>query len=254
MNEKKARKRQEVIDNERHNMKQNPDYDTIDLKFIEAIDEVLEKNDELGLKPSNDSSLGKLIYPSNRSIISSVRSRAKHIPHLALINFAKLFDVDMNYFYSDRSLSYIPRVTTVNNNQDYSIKKTGKGSFVAYAGNGTIGDIKNVAKEIVTNNNTSLNPSAETVINNFIQQIDEACIPDFYRILNAIRDETGSTIEELKFHLKKKSKRLDKLNKRHHKELKAVNLKLVETNERLIKAQENEKATMEKYISVLEKK
>ena len=70
MNEKKERKRQEVIDNERHNMKQNPDYDTIDLKFIEAIDEVLEKNDELGLKPSNDSSLGKLIYPSNRSIIS----------------------------------------------------------------------------------------------------------------------------------------------------------------------------------------
>ncbi|MHA7058427.1 hypothetical protein ACWGOQ_0014490 [Aquimarina sp. M1] len=254
MKEENTRKQREVIDNERYNMKQNPDYDTIDLKFIEAIDTVLEKNDELGIKPSNDSSLGKLIYPSNRSIISSVRSRAKHIPHLALINFAKLFDVDMNYFYSDRTLNYIPRVRTSDNRIDNSIKVTGDGSFATHAGSGTIRDVKNVAKEIINHNTTHSNPSAETIINNFIQKIDENCIPDFYSILNAIRDETGSTIAELKYHLKKKSKKLDKLNERHHKELKTVNLKLTEACERMIEAQENEKQTMLKYITLLENK
>ena len=255
MTDQNAKEKGEVIDNEINTMKQNADYDTIDLKFIDAIDEVLQKNDQLGIKPSNDSSLGKLIYPSNRSIISSVRSRAKHIPHLALINFAKMFDVDMNYFYSNRTLNYIPRVRTTDNRIDNSVKDTGEGSFVTHAGSGTIRDVKNVAKEIINDNRTThSNPSAETIINNFIQKIDEHCIPDFYSILNAIRDETGGTIEELKHHLKKKSKKLDKLNEKHHKELKAVNLKLTEACERMIEAQENEKQTMMKYITLLENK
>lgn len=253
MNVKEKKKKKQVTQNKVDKMKENLDYETIDLKFIDAIDEVLGKNDEIGIKPSNDSSLGKLIYPSNRSIISSVRSRSKHIPHLALINFAKIFDVDMNYFYGAEALNYRPVVekNTTNNN---SVTNSGEDSIIYHAGNGSIRDIKNVAKEIVNNNTTHSNPSAETVINNFIQQIDEACIPDFYKILSAIREETGNTIEELKYHLKKKSKKLDKLNERHHKELKTVNLKLTEACERMIEAQENEKQTMMKYITLLENK
>ena len=56
-------------------MKENPHYDEIDLKFVKAVDEVIAVNSELGIKPSNDSSIGKEVYPTNRSIVSAVRSR-----------------------------------------------------------------------------------------------------------------------------------------------------------------------------------
>ena len=90
-------------------MKENPVLNKIDSKFISAVDELIAINTELGIKPANDSAIGKAVYPNNRSIISAVRGKSKHIPHLALINFAKEFDVNMNYFYGDdESLNYKP--------------------------------------------------------------------------------------------------------------------------------------------------
>ena len=82
-------------------MKKNTDYFQIDKKFIEAIDIILAYHIENNIKPTNDSAIAKLIYPPNRNIISSVRGGHKHIPHLAIINMAKVFDVDMNYFYKE---------------------------------------------------------------------------------------------------------------------------------------------------------
>lgn len=80
-------------------MKENTDYFQIDKKFIQAIDMILAYHIENKIKPTNDSAIAKLIYPANRNIISSVRGGHKHIPHLAIINMAKVFDLDMNYFY-----------------------------------------------------------------------------------------------------------------------------------------------------------
>lgn len=70
--------------------------------FIQAVDMIQEQAKLIGLKSKkSDNGIGKLIYPSSSGIVNSVRNKKNNIPHSALINFAKQFNVDMNYFYHD---------------------------------------------------------------------------------------------------------------------------------------------------------
>lgn len=203
MNEKETPSNHQTNDNQTDTMKANPDYDAIDMKFIDAINIVLKKNSDLGIRPSNDSSLGKMIYPSNRSIISSVRSRSKHIPHLALINFAKRFNVDMNYFYGAETLDYIPKPEKHINKSDNSITNNGDQNNIAHAGNGKIKEVKNVNNEPNSNN-----IRVETMINNFMGKLDKDCVAEFYRIINEIRKENTDLNHQLRQHIKKNQRRL----------------------------------------------
>lgn len=250
MNVKKKEKKKQVTQNKVDKMKENLDYDTIDLKFIDAIDEVLEKNDEMGIKPSNDSSLGKLIYPSNRSIISSVRSRSKHIPHLALINFAKIFDVDMNYFYGRDALNYLPKSKGTVNNSNNSVHNTGNNNTTTHAGNrGTIKEVKNVQNEV---NGGSMD--IDTMIINLMAKLDKECVDEFYKIIKKMRKENKKLNKELNSHLKKKSKKIEKMAALHSAEVKSLQKELKKSNQNLLDAQKNESDILKKYISSLEAK
>ena len=54
-------------------MTKSPKYAHIDQKFVTALDQVIAVNTELGIKPNNDSSIGQIIYPYNRRLISPLR-------------------------------------------------------------------------------------------------------------------------------------------------------------------------------------
>ncbi len=247
MNEKETPSNHQTNDNQTDTMKANPDYDAIDMKFIDAINIVLKKNSDLGIRPSNDSSLGKMIYPSNRSIISSVRSRSKHIPHLALINFAKRFNVDMNYFYGAETLDYIPKPEKHINKSDNSITNNGDQNNIAHAGNGKIKEVKNVNNEPNSNN-----IRVETMINNFMGKLDKDCVAEFYRIINEIRKENTDLNHQLRQHIKKKSEKIEKMALQHKDELKQIQDILATTNENLFKAQKSESDILKKYIASID--
>ncbi len=84
-------------------MKDIDHLDIVDKQFLNAIDYLIRFHKEANqnLEFITDSGFGKLIYPINRYIIKQVREEGKHLPHVALIKFAKRFDIDFNYFYTD---------------------------------------------------------------------------------------------------------------------------------------------------------
>lgn len=216
-------------------MKENPVYDDIDIKFVQAVDEVITVNTELGIKPNNDSSLGKIVYPTNRSIISSVRGRSKHIPHLALINFAKEFKVDMNYFYNDRAkLQYQPPVITNITVKGNGIHSTGSNTTNINAGKGQIKGIntaeagsKNTLVEVVEVN---------TMINNFISQMDAERVQQFLTIISQIQAENKSTAKKLERILIEKSEEIKEMRLSFKEEMSAMREELKETRVKLDEA------------------
>jgi len=73
----------------------------IDELFIKAIDQVVKDSKEAGIKPDSYRGINLLIYPKSGGLISRVKNKKNHVTHIALINFAKQYNVDMNYFYHE---------------------------------------------------------------------------------------------------------------------------------------------------------
>ncbi|MBC3844968.1 hypothetical protein H8K90_01130 [Winogradskyella echinorum] len=212
-------------------MKENPQYDEIDLKFVNAVDEVIAVNSELGIKPNNDSSIGKEVYPTNRSIVSAVRSRSKHIPHLALINFAKRFNVDMNYFYNETPLQYQPPTITNITVKKNGISSTGNNATNIHAGKGKIKGINNA--EAGSKNTLVEVVEVNTMINNFISQIDGERVKQFLTIISKIQVESKSSSEKLERILIEKSEEIKEMRISFKEEMGELREELKETREKL---------------------
>ena len=238
--------------NQSDTMKNKEEYNNLDLKFIEAVDEVIAINKELGIKPYNDSSVAKMIYPSNRGIISSVRSRSKHIPHLALMNFAKEFNVDMNYFYkSETKLQYQPPIIKNIVLKGNSVETKGDSNVTIHAGNeGKIQGIntaesgsKNTLVEVVEVN---------TMINNFISKINDDYVDQFFRIVGQIQGEAKATRTRLEKLLQDKSEELTNLRESYRGDLRNSRSQLSKTQAKLEESQMRENELLRKYISKIE--
>ncbi len=231
-------------------MKENPLFDNIDIKFIQAVDEVIAINTELGIKPTNDSAIGKAVYPNNRSIVSAVRGRSKHIPHIALINFAKEFNVDMNYFYSEGNpLSYKPNTImniTVSGN---GINSSGDYSTNIHAGKG---EIKGINTAQPGSKNTLVGViEVNTMINNFISQIDREKAEKFLEIIASVQIESKKATLKFEKLLESKSIEMKEMRQYFEKKLDAIEDQLLETRVKLDEAMKRE---IELLRQLLEKK
>ncbi len=231
-------------------MKENPLFDNIDIKFIQAVDEVITINTELGIKPTNDSAIGKAVYPNNRSIVSAVRGRSKHIPHIALINFAKEFNVDMNYFYSEGNpLSYKPNTImniTVSGN---GINSSGDYSTNIHAGKG---EIKGINTAQPGSKNTLVGViEVNTMINNFISQIDREKAEKFLEIIASVQIESKKATLKFEKLLESKSIEMKEMRQYFEKKLDAIEDQLLETRVKLDEAMKRE---IELLRQLLEKK
>lgn len=220
-------------------MKENPLFDNIDIKFIQAVDEVIAINTELGIKPTNDSAIGKAVYPNNRSIVSAVRGRSKHIPHIALINFAKEFNVDMNYFYSEGNpLSYKPNTImniTVSGN---GINSSGDYSTNIHAGKG---EIKGINTAQPGSKNTLVGViEVNTMINNFISQIDREKAEKFLEIIASVQIESKKATLKFEKLLESKSIEMKEMRQYFEKKLDAIEDQLLETRVKLDEAMKRE--------------
>lgn len=213
-------------------MKENPLLDTIDDKFIKAVNEIITINTELGIKPANDSAIGKAVYPNNRSIIAAVRGRSKHIPHIALINFAKAFNVDMNYFYTeDKALHYKPKTIMNITVTDNGIQSSGAHTTNIHAGKGKIKGI-NTAEAGSTNTLVEV-VEVNTMINNFISKMDNNRVQQFLKIISKIQNESKSSSQKLERILIEKSEEIKEMRIAFKEELNQVREELKDTRNKL---------------------
>ena len=230
--------------------KNNDVYDKVDIKFIQAVDKIIELNKEIGIKPNNDSSIGKLIYPSNRSIISSVRGRSKHIPHMALINLSKQFNLDMNFFYQDEcELKYKPQISEKFSVKGNGILNKGDNNVTIHAGNGNIKGI-NTAKK--GSSNTVM--AVDTMITNFTSKLDKQYADQFFVILGEIQTENNKVLKKLENLLNEKTLEMKTLANEHKNDTLSLREEVRKANERAFKAQENENEILKKYLTELNSK
>ncbi|EDP96493.1 hypothetical protein U8527_10290 [Kordia algicida OT-1] len=73
----------------------------IDRLFVKAVDQIIMDSKKAGIKPDSYRGINLVIYPASQGLISRVNKGKSHITHTALINFAKHYNVNMNYFYHD---------------------------------------------------------------------------------------------------------------------------------------------------------
>ena len=102
----------------------------VDLKFLEAVDYVIEKNKTANVKPDTDNAISKTVF-GNRSIIGKVRASHRGITLAQLHIFATYFHLDFNYFFRDtQAIEYHAQIAGSN---------PGKGIMADNVGN-IIGD------------------------------------------------------------------------------------------------------------------
>lgn len=213
-------------------MKTKQEIVAIDKKFISALDQVKLAAKELGIKPNSDSGICKLIYPSSRSVISTVRSGKNHIPHVALINFAKLYNVNMNYFYFDDvpfTFDFKNLVPKTNNqkNKHLNLKDiTPKDSQALFS---------------PVNDSLAKYFKLESMINEHVESLDKQTQASFYNIIHIIQFDNTIKIENL-----------EKIISDSNTQINELKNQLLSQAEKVSIAQENENKVLKKYIHKLE--
>lgn len=196
-------------------------YDVVDSQFLKATSQILDRNKDVKLKPYRATQLSMLIY-SNSTLISDVRGSRKRVPHRALVKFADVYGIDMNYFYNaDLIFDYNPEIGRV--------------------------VVSNPMKQdnvVVDSSNASSLASSEqtqSLINQFLEDLPKERIPLLINLVSKLKKEQKileldykQEIKKLVNHIRQLYLQLDEVNRilidtqRHQNELlmKVLSLKI----------------------------
>lgn len=94
----------------------------VDIRFLKAVDLLLEKNKQQGKLPTNYSALSELLS-SDRNTISKIRSGVRHVSFPQLVKFATLFTLDYNYFFRDHVVDIFYKISAPPIPQNVATKK-----------------------------------------------------------------------------------------------------------------------------------
>lgn len=229
-------------------MKDTKEFVELNQKFINVIDYIIFLHKRLGIKPANFGAIGKLIYPANRGIVSAVRNKKKHVPHLAIINLAKYFDIDMNYFYkSSVPIKYIPsKEVGLDENNALTLKHVCAEVQMDK-------ENKNLLDEIRQNSPERKNDLQETVflnnmIKEFLSKIDESEVKPFLEIISRVQNDDTICVERVEEILNRRYTELDDLRASNEALLKAHN-ELTESYKKIQESQGREIAMLKEKLT-----
>ncbi len=84
----------------------------VDLRFLKAVDYIIEKNKTANIKPDTDNSISKTIYGQGKTI-KEIRCFERGVAMTELHKFADYFHLDFNYFFRGTGpILYNPKSTT----------------------------------------------------------------------------------------------------------------------------------------------
>lgn len=216
-----------------------------DLRFLQAAEYIIQKNRQAGIPPDSYSSLGELIYPSNRSIISAVRNEMKHIPEAAVAQLALMFNLDLNYFYRDGvELKYVPKTNDKTEAKviasDNAVANTGNGAATFHAGSGKIEGV-----------NTGNGHLTHYVVQaeRFIAQVPSELRDDFSDVIQKFKEEFALMQENLKSEIRSKNEDLKRTTDSYERLLKDKKRRCEKLEKDLERALEKMQEYMEKYVN-----
>lgn len=86
----------------------------IDLRFLKAVDYIIEKSAEADIKPNTDHSISKMVFGQG-IIIKEIRNFQRGVAMTELHKFAGYFHLDFNYFFrGTEPMEYGPKVVASN--------------------------------------------------------------------------------------------------------------------------------------------
>lgn len=207
-----------------------------DVKFIEAVDYIIERNRAAGIKPKTDSGLAKIVYPPNRSIISAVRSKTKHIPETAVVNLGLMFSIDFNFFWREDA----PMVYT-DDKEDYS------GTYTVGTNKFSITEEEPKTKFDADKKILDITfLETENAINALLSDVPSAAIQDCLKPLSKIQIKARQIQNHLTEELAQKKEELEKIADEFEQQLKEEKLKTEELRKELIRLGKSERKYLEK--------
>ena len=222
-----------------------------DLKFLQAVDHILDAKKKAGEKPNSDNGVGLMIYPSNRSIITAVRTSIRHIPDTALANFANMFNINMNFFYREGApLKYQPDNTTpVNHAESKGIINHRDQSTITQVEGHNKGEIIGIVKGNVYKGNKieEIVQKADQIVNNQFGPDDQKT---YKKLLKSIRKESQN-MESL---ILQKTEDIKKIQDLYEKEMHSERLRTKGLQEELTQIKDSERELLKKYTALLEER
>jgi hypothetical protein len=181
---------------------QKTDIEIINELFIKGVDKIIEQAKLIGLKSSkSDYGIGKLIYSTSPGIINSVRKNRKTIPHTALINFAKQFNVDMNYFYFENVPFKFDFYNFKSEIKNYVEKEKQDDEYNIFS----VEDHLTMPNTLISFETNSLAKKfkLDTIIKSFADTLTGKFKQTFYHIIHIIQFDYVQRIELLQENIKK---------------------------------------------------
>ncbi|MDH5381965.1 MAG: hypothetical protein OEW75_14000 [Cyclobacteriaceae bacterium] len=222
----------------------------IDLRFLKAMDIVIEKHRKGNIKPDSDNSISKTVF-GDRNIVGKVRASQRGVSMAHLEKFAIYFGLDFNCFFRDtETIEYDP--------QDMGGKVAARSKGIASTGENAIitqvegdhnGDVFGKVKGDVYKGSKigQIIQKAEKIINNKMDNDSKEMLEN---ILNSIRDESGN-LESI---IIQKNEEIKKMQKLFTEQLGAEKEKRADVERDRDEAREEERKIMKKYLALLEKK
>lgn len=223
----------------------------IDLRFLKAVDIIIEKNRKEKLKLDSDSAISQAVY-GLRTVIGKVRSAQRGISMPQLQSFAIYFNLDFNCFFRDTTtIEYDPQdagsgkvVAT-----SKGIANTGKGAIVTQVEGDHNGDIIGEIKGDVYKGSKidQVIQKAEKIVNNHFD--DSKQKEQCNEILETIQSEANS-MENL---ILRKYEDIKKMADIYEAQILAEREKRTAAEQERDEAREEERKILKKYLKLVEK-
>lgn len=223
----------------------------IDLRFLKAVDIILEKNRKEKLKLDSDSAISQSVY-GLRTVIGKVRSAQRGISMPQLQSFAIYFNLDFNCFFRDTAnIEYDPQdigsgkvVAT-----SKGIVNTGKGAIVTQIKGDHKGDIIGKIKGDVYKGSkiNQVIQKAGKIVNNHFE--DSKRKQEFTEILQRIQGEAGN-MEKL---ILRKYEDIKKIIYVYEDQIFTERQKRTNAERERDEAREEERKILKKYLKLVEK-
>lgn len=223
----------------------------IDLRFLKAVDIIIEKNRREKLKLDSDSAISQAVY-GLRTVIGKVRSAQRGISMLQLQSFAIYFSLDFNCFFRDTAnIEYDPQDADSGKVVATSkgIANTGEGVIVTQVEKDHNGDIIGKIKGDVYkgSNIGQVIQKAGKIVNNHFE--DPKYKQQCSDILETIQSEANS-MENL---IIRKYEDIKKVIDIYEVQIFAEREKRMAAERERDEAREEERKILKKYLKLVEK-
>ncbi|TPN85830.1 hypothetical protein [Aquimarina algicola] len=229
-------------------MRDNPISECVNRQFFKAIEVIREQYALHNLKSLSDHSIGHIIYGSNAYIVGQVREGKKHLPHSAMLNFSRYFDIPINFFYDED----FELELTIGENDVHSGRIYKKGIIVL---------VNEKIQQFIFNRKNDQNMN-NPIVKNALSNLQESLIKELNDVTFVkVQNNVVKTIE---LALKAFEMSMQTLSTTSLQEVKPKNndisddkvalyKELLKANEAVLQAKDSENTTLKKYIASLER-